>query len=577
MNFNQQSFAGGLDTINHDSKIAPDAYPWLFNGRNRFGKIDPIPKHIKITNAPTGLKQGIIAVGNIIVLFVAGKAYYQQFGDLFWTNIGAFSMDPNVDRYYTLAVPASYMNFVRKAGASINAPMIFSTDFKLNGTPAAIIVQDTINQPWLIIFDTVNQIFIARVSQNFSEWDNQSADGSDREYIPIGRQMFYLNGKTFIVARDGFSVYQSITGRPLDFMMNVDVNGNKAATEALGGADTTSFAQDFNEITCVLPVSTPDSFVYATAHTVRILTMDYNNTIFGEPTYTVSASISAGVVNQDSWVELVGIGDYAFVDFEGIISFNAVQTFRFNGRNSLFSLPLQLILHNIKQTNPCVTFFQNYAIFNIDTQYGNVMAIYDVMRNQNSLASVMQKEWISADIQSNRWTAIDITDITEVKQFAIVETVNASYLFCINRHDEVWNLFASTTDVYPVTLQTRGHTETETDMEHKSWYFRPFFQSEDIGICALTELVDGLFSNYIEQPLISGIGGVNYPVRPPIIPNTINQVDNPAYCLKDGLMGKKINFILTWNINASLIEYNFKSSSKQGLSSQKQSANVLSS
>src|ERR1041385_4857019 len=283
MNYNQKSFADGLDTITNDTAISQASYPWLINGRNRFGRIDPILKHVRLDTAPVGLKQGIIGVGNVVVIFVAGKAYYNQIGSDIWFQIPAFAMDETISRYYTLAVPASYLNFVRKLGASVNAEMVLSTDFKVAGTPAAIIVQDTINQPWLIIYDTTNQIFTARVSKNYNDWQNLSETANDREYIPIGRQMFYINGKTFIVSKDRKSLYQSITGRPLDFMMNVDINGNKAPSELIGGAATTSFNFDFDEITCVQPVSIPDSFVYATRHLVRLITMDYTNTIFGEP------------------------------------------------------------------------------------------------------------------------------------------------------------------------------------------------------------------------------------------------------------------------------------------------------
>src|SRR6267142_72310 len=151
------------------------------------------------------------------------------------------------------------------------------TDFKVSGTPQCIVVQDGINQPQLITYDTENQLFTSRVSKNYNDWQNTSTNANDREYVPIGRQMMMFNQTLCMKSIDGKSMFRSVTGRPLDFMVNVDIFGNKQPSESVGGASSVAQAFDFDEITCLQVIDIPDCFVWGTRRTTRIVQADYNN------------------------------------------------------------------------------------------------------------------------------------------------------------------------------------------------------------------------------------------------------------------------------------------------------------
>jgi len=558
----QKSFSSGLNQIVDDSQIDENGYVWLVNGRNRFGPIEPTKKHIEIENAPSGIKQGIIAVGNILVIFVAGRAYYQRDGDADWTMIPNFQMSTTEYQYWTQTIPASTFNFARRldVGANIHAPIIANVDFKLQGSPAGILVQDGINQPWLIEYDSTNQIFMARITKSFIEWNNQADDGSDREYVPIGKQMMFMNQTLFIVSKDYKVVYRSITGRPLDFMINVDVNGNKAPTESIGGAFSLSFAFDFDDITCIQALDIPDSFVYATEHNTRIITADYTRTLFGEPTFRETAKIRSGIVNQYSFSD--SLGDYVHIDFDGVKSFNAVQQLKFKGSNSIFSLQLSKLLHNVRTGKPIkqqycsVINYNNYLLFNLDTTWDNLTAVYDTLKQQ--------------------WVGLDITEAARVKQFAIVHTTTEQILYCITKLNKVFKMYSS--EISEVAeLRVKGFVVQETDVEHKSQYLRLMFDGGTYdGEVVLREFVDQQesYGAYTRLPLKAKVGSIKYPIIPPVIPGTEQRTENPSFSLTTGLTGKKIAFIVSWTNNSLLIEFKLSTSEMQDQASQRQKENT---
>lgn len=565
----QNSFAGGIDLISSDTNIGANNYQWLINARQRFGFHEAIKKHVKDTNVPSGIKQGLIAVNDVLIAFIAGQAFTKTDGSDFWVQIPGFIMSVDAPQYWTCAVPASTFSFVRKSiSTNIQAPINVTTDFKVSGTPQGIVVQDGVSQPWLILFDTTNQIFTARRIHTYLEWANVSVTTNDREYVPIGKQMMYQDGILYVVAPDSKSVYRSVTGRPLDFMINVDSNGHKAASESQGGASSVSFAMDFDEITCIMPVTVPSSFILATARNTRIVTADTTNTIFGEPTFYTSAIIDAGVVNQYSVVEI--LGDLALVDKEGIKLFNAVKQLRFRGRNTSFSQNVSKLLQVngklIKQTIPICIAFDDYALFNLDTKYGNMFLIYDMI--------------------NNNWVGFDITLLTRVKQFAIVETATVSKLYAIDRQDNVWQMFASLTREVAM-LKTKAFTAYEptpeasylkadiakTSIEHKSQSVRALFNGGTYdGTVTLMELVDDQESlvNRETKTMTIGLNGIDYPVRPPVGPSNNQRVDNPSWSLTRGLTGKKITLIFVWDNDSQFVEYELVTQEFQAMASQKQ-------
>lgn len=551
---NQITFVGGLDTLSSSASIAENAYEWLINGRSRFGRIDPIPKHIELTNLPAGNKQGIYGLGDVLIAFINGLAYYKKYNSSVWTRITGFAMSPTLERFWVQSIPASTMNLERSSTASnATAAIIKSANVKVSGTPAGLIVQDSLNQPQIIFYQ--NGSFYARTTKTYGSWKNDSNAPNDREYVPIGKQMMFLNNILFIVANDGRSIYRSVTGRPLDFVVAVDTNGNKIGTENEGGAKALSFAFDYDEVTCISPLNVPDSFVYATRYQTRIITMDYNNTLFGEPTFRESARIDNGITNEESFIEI--IGDYALIDKESLVSFNASQQLNAEAKNSIFSLPLTAFFKDVLQNNARCIDFDNYALFSVRTIWGYAIAVYDILRNT--------------------WSSIDITEVSQVKQFAKVESTSEIRLYALTESEKLYQMYADNTDNYTTQIKTRGFTPEANDVEHKTVFVKPFFSggNED-GTATVIEYVDEQRSavGIVTHTLPSNLGGVPYPVEPPVGPCNTQRADIPGFLFKNSLTGKVISYIIKWSTDASLERFQVVTSEIKNSSSQKQKALV---
>jgi hypothetical protein len=546
----QKTFSGGLDTISNNSQIPANRYEWLLNGRPRFGYVDPVKKSSLLGNVPEGNVQGGIGVGSVKIVFVAGAAYYQLDGSDEFVQIPNFQMSATAPKLWAQAVPSSTFNFKRKLSGSISSSLI-QENLRISGTPAGIVVQDGQNQPW-IIFEQ-DGAFYARATKTYAEWQNVSIVADDREYVPIGKQMMFLDGILYVVSTDGKRVYRSISYRPLDFMINVDPDGNKQSSEKSGGADSVSFACDYDTITCIAPVNIPNSFVYATATTVRIVTADYENTIFDEPRYRVSATIKSGIVNEESFIEL--IGDYAFVDSESVKSFDAVRQLQNEGRNSIFSIPLTSFLQP-KQTKSAAIVFDSYALFALDTSMGPAICVYDLI------------------IQC--WVSIDLTEVGSVKQFFIITNETEDKLYAINTNNEVYQMYCLDTRE-TASIKLRSLMPEEVNVEHKTEYVRAVFDRCSYnGLAWIHEYVDEQESpeNRCIEQLNASTPAVLYPVIGPVVPASTFRTNNPTFALIRGTTGKKISFILSWNNDSRLVELEAKTSEFQSDSAmhQKQSS-----
>lgn len=547
MQISQISFADGLDFLSANTEINRNGYYYLVNARQRFGNIEANKKPLEITSVPAGKKQGIITLGNVQFVFVAGKCWWNVDGSDTWTQVSNFNMDATVDRYYSIAVPVGNIGYIRKLTAGGTLGINKTYDTTINGTPASILVQDGINQPYIIIFEAATGTVTSRKTLTYAQWLN---DTTHREYVPIGKQMMIIDAKLFIVSVDAKNVYHSISGRYLDFMINIDVNGNKLATESQGGAISVSFNFDSDDITCITPTNIPSSFIYGTARNTRVITLDYTKTIFGEPTYYVAEINSLGIVNQDSVIDI--LGDTAIIDFEGVKSFNAVKQLKVEGDNSIFSLQLAKLLKDKKQYRCRATSFNNFAIFNLDTTWSNIFAIYD---------TILQ-----------RWVALDITDVYAVKQFAEVITPSSRKLYAINVQDKLFQLYAST-DRETAQLATRAYCATvnsspgisygqaEVTYVQKSEYLKlAFVDGSTDTTVTVTEMADGIKSAFLQKDLPANLAGLKFPLRFPFIFNSKRTSEPLTFNLKDSQKGHRLTYIIQWASDAKLQAINLKTS-----------------
>ncbi len=571
--FYQKNFGGGLDQLNKDTDIADNAYRLLINGRSRFGSIIPIPTAQDVTNGITGHKQGLYSFGTALLMFNDGLAYYKVEGSAVWLQVIGFSMDADVDYIYTAAVPASNRDFLRQAVLSAsntvdaNGGIVSTNTFTVSGTPSGVVCQDGINQPMLITYNPTSNIASARVLGTYDSWANNSIIANDREYVPVGRQMMFFNNILFVVSTDTYTIFRSVSGRPLDFMVNVDQDGNKLATESLGGARTVSFAQSFETINLIEESTTVGIFLIGTANFIYGMSLDFTTTIFGEPTFTKAFTIKSGVVNQFSTADKNG--DTVFTDYEGAKTFNGVQQFRFEGRNDNFSLQLARLLVDpatrsiIKQRVVATTQFDNYNIFALKTSLGYAAAIYDNLREV--------------------WNGLDITAASAegIKQFAITTTPSSDFLYCITAQNHVFALYRSdnTATEVPI-LQTKSWVNQSDNDEHKTLFLHTvFLDGTTDGTLFATEIVDEKRGQkVVERALQGNVASMNWPLYFPItFYDTNSRISNVTLTLNQGTMGQRIGAFISWNTNGSLQELQLQTQINTTVQSRKQQSKAFTS
>lgn len=556
--FTQDDFSDGMDLLSNDTEISADGYKLLINGRPRFGSISPINDSLLI-NAPRGKKQGLVAVGNILILFVAGNAYYKQLGNLTWIKIGNFVMDATVEYIYTAAVPSSTINNQRQLTTNdIYGGITLNQAFSAAGTPAGLLCQDGTNQAWVIFYDSATNTARARVTKNYDSWDNNPNAGADlREYVPIGTLMYYWAsvGILFILAPDGFSLYRSVSGRPMDFMIQVDTNGNKAATEALGGALTTSISCGTQEVNCIDLLDNAHLLVVTNLTSYAVSVDSTLQTIYGEPQFDTPVYANIGAVNQFSVAD--SLGDKVIVDFEGMKSTNGVLNFRFEGRNDPFSLMISKLIINpltqkpLRQDVTAIINFDNYIIASLKTRLGYVLAVYDNLKAAEQMSQ--QGLVIGVPPARGNWVSVDITDCFKVKQFAVTNDEEESFLFAITDGDEVFQLFGSSNRA-TAQFFTKTFVNEDCRVKHKTTALRTVFElGQQTGQVLVRELVDEHRGNIDTKPIKGITCGVKPPIYPPVIPDTNKLIDNMTFgSMRDGEEGYKLGYIISWNTESKL-------------------------
>lgn len=542
--FVQSDFSGGMDLLTTDTELAVNCYRYLINGRPRYGAIEPIRDSILI-DSPRGKKQGLITVGSIKVLFCEGKAYYRLIDGNSWIRIANFAMDSSVEYIYAHAAVSSSLNNKRILNVDNNRAGLVNVaaDFTIAGTPAGLLCQDGINQPWVIFYDALNNQASARLAKDYSEWSNDGNTADSREYVPIGSLMFDYSGILFILAQDGFTWLRSVSGRMLDFMVNIDKDGNKLATEELGGAVSTSFSVGFDQCTFIGPLDA-GHFLIGTIRNQYAISLNFTNTVFGEPTFDTPIFLTTGIRNQFSQASVNG--DSAFIDFDGVRTFNGTRNFRFSGRNDPFSLKISGILIDKVTLKPirqpdtvCCVEFNNYTIFSLKTSLGQILAVCDTLLiDQNNI--------------NGKWVSFDITACVGVKQFAITNTLDESLLFAITTDDKVYQLFGSANRA-TAQYKSGSFVNNTADATHKTRNIYPIFEkSVDNGYCFVQELVDDMRGQYKRLPISGVVCAIVPPVMPPVTPNNKKLIDDKLFALDQGQSGYKISTIISWDTAARL-------------------------
>jgi hypothetical protein len=474
----QTSFIGGMNMAVDDARLADDEYRLGINVRNRFGDLRPVRRPENITAGLTaGVPiQAVYALGDFILVVQDGNAYYKHRFSTAWTTLwnastnATMRLDPSAQHVFIQSVPGSTLDIARKAREAADGTGTGTTNsLKLDydvaqfaKTVAGVVFQDGVNQPNLLVFSSTEEGATATVRKcrTFAEWGTTIDGVVCREYVPIGKQMVYFHGKLYIVSADGSKIYQSVTGRPIDFMIPVDEAGAKIGSdEATAGAEVMAYPVSYEKITCIAPLNTTSLFV-GTRTGCYAITPTYDVNLFGEPTYRKQYLFGASVVNQFSFVDV--LGDFAFIDSEGLRSFNAVKQLRNEGRNSAFSLKIAKVFEDIVQLNGAVISFDNYTFFAVKTIYGYGVLVYD---------GTLQK-FVSLDMYQDDTG----TPIGEIIQFSKIDTNTTHEVYAATSNGKLLRLFtgAKYNDSF---VQTKGFNTGTVDVEQKPLQLRTLFNN----------------------------------------------------------------------------------------------------
>ena len=597
MDFKQSSFSGGMNLLVDDTRlpviskykignnpydIGYNQYREAFNIRNRYDVLKPIKSGVVDPAAPNGVKQEHVTFGNYIILFVAGLAYYRYYTDSGWTNIEGFNMSTTAPRYWTAVVPVGTTNYVRLAATgTVNnqttnpaaAIQLSNVSGANAGNNPGLLVQDNINQPQFIFLDDSGKV-VCRTTQSYTQWQITYTDASNtvvandsngnykdyREYVPIGNCMAWNDGILYVTSQDYTSIYRSVSGRPLDFMVNVT---NKLATSTTsvkinyyssltgtiisttypaytqtGGGDvtTTSYSVGVGGISCIRPIPSGGIFIAASNanFSVKLNTSPTAPTLFGEYTFIRTFLFNATCLSDRAIID--SLGDTRFIDLTGIRSFNAIEQQQNEGRNSQFSATIQSAFTNITQDYQLAAaiLYDNYELYAVNTVFGAVVVVYDTILSC--------------------WTSFDTlqTGGKRVKAFAKIE-LTIQRLYAITEDDKLWTLYISPTNSEAVVRlgAVAGDPDTSGSVHDIRVVLNnitsdctviadPFTDNRETDSSNQTKLI-----KYV-PPIYPYTGIAN-------MPDINTQVTNVLFSFLNGQVGWKSFALISWTGQADLV------------------------
>lgn len=452
--YNQDSFIGGMNLLGDDSRLKSNQYRVGFNLTNRYDQLDGVLQAVVDPALPAGIKQEMVTFGNYVIVFVAGNAWYRFYSDTGWKQIESFRMSPSAPRYWTASVPVSITNYLRLATVSTvvttatnpaGGIQLASVVGAAAGNIPGLLVQDNVNQPQFIFIGR-DGVPTSRTTQTFAQWSITFTDATNtkvatigglpadnREYVPIGNSMTWDDGILYITSQDGNSIYRSVSGRPLDFVVNVtnllaDNTTTPPFTQYGGGdASTTAYSVGVGGITCLRPLSTGGIFVAAGLACFAVTKNMTQNapTLFGEYTFIRTFLFISTCLSDRTIID--SLGDTRFIDLTGVRSFNAVMQQQNEGRNSDFTSTIQAAFG--PENDPIIQdasfsaciLFNNYEFYAVNTIFGFVLAKYDT--------------------KNGCWTSFDFqTSGIRIKILAKIE-LTIQRLYAIGEDDRLYTLY----------------------------------------------------------------------------------------------------------------------------------------
>lgn len=616
--FNQSSFLGGMSLLGDDTTLLPTQYRAGFDITNRYGELQLLLQSVEDTAIPDGVIQELVTFGDYLILFVGGYAYYRLYSSIGWKIIREFKMSSIAPRFWTCAIPVSTTNYIRIAATgSTNvgtsnpaaAIQLANVEGASAGNLAGLLVQDNINQPSFIFLDESDNP-TSRITQTFIQWAITFTDATNvtvatdsngntedyREYVPIGNCMTWAGGILFITSKDFTTIYRSVSGRPLDFVINVTnilaantipdtwiytdpISGNDFTvsvppyTQSSGGAftagnvynpggdaTTTSYSVGVSGISCIRPLSTGGIFVSGSDANFAVTLNQTPNapTIFGEYTFNRAFLFNGSCLNDRAIID--SIGDTRFVDLRGIRSFNAIQQLQNEGQNSVFSSSIQAAFGDLGDsanpeivqdpTQAAAILFNNYEIYAVNTIFGSALAKYDTV--------------------NNCWVAFDLLQIANkpVKILAKIE-LTTSQLFAVTTDNSLYTLYAGE-DYNPGLVRTIGvsagllYANYDISLKHPKSEIKPINirvinnKVQSSGTMTLTPYINNRLS-------LTGSIKKTISYSPPTdvssnvtdLPDVNTQLSNLYFNLTGREQGWKMFAMIQWNTGV-ISQYSFE-------------------
>jgi hypothetical protein len=540
--FLTRDFAGGMRRNVPPSKLDENEYALLVNGRSRYGTIKGIklPKNLGLTEIPAGKFQGLYGIDSILVVFKDGKLWARDYAQ----PVNAFNQDPNFQmlstatRIYSEAVPASWLNIQRKASSATDdkAPVLFNDP--VAGTPQALVCQDGESRPRLVF-----SVGSSRPAHTEDEWKNDElAEEDTREYVPRGLQMLYHDSILYIVSPDGKRLFRSVTGRPLDYIVAIDQDGNKLPKLTSGGeeAERLHYAIDGNPITALRAIPAPqptDStlgppFFVGTLKSSWAVFPDFSEMLFNEPTFTKIPLFPTGPLNQESVNEV--LGDTSFIAQHGPSSFQSVQTLANEGINGPFYDSIYKLFEGVVQDITASFTFDNYGLYAVNTVYGYGVLVYDTQRS--------------------KFVALDLYPevVGGIFQFAEIKVAGRRRLFFVTP-SQLFEAFAGT-ETATVQLYCREFENPNIEVQLIPRRYRITLRDiEESGTISLTPFVDGLRGTVQSQAVTANIIASS-PLQVPFGPGDKKTTVVKTFGFELANKGRFVGCLITMNFLADLID-----------------------
>lgn len=509
--FDQLDFSGGINAEFDRIKSPRNSVPLLLNGRIRDGNIQPVKKHVRDTNIPEGLYQNIITVGNYLVAFVSGNIYYKDIaagGP--WQSISGWTpLSTTADEVYVTLIPVG-TNYMEVSGSPQVPEVAFNA--QIAQTAQGLFISDGINQPRILYSDLSWEVL-----NTYEQWSINNP-----EYVPLCQNLVVSGVKAFCISQDRKKIYQSVSGRYTDFVINRDVDGNKG-----GNADTLAYAVDFNDLTALHP--TQQGGLLASTLYATYLLLPTDSYIFNEPILAAGdPAFPIGAVNWKSYASI--LGDVAFIAQSGIHSINVSMQVNRESNNNPFSRAISKYLIR-PQSNTCACNYDDYALFSVDTTYGRGVFVYDTILE--------------------RFVSLD-TGFGTVKRFAAYKAGGVNKLYFITTDNELYEAYADTANqVTRVLLGDFAYFDDGVRHQMKVDNLFIWFNNIIAGdLLRLAYYVDGELIDSSELTVSSE----NITNQPPVSSPFVNQ--EGVLALKCGVPpreGAAISIWLEWSADMELV------------------------